>query len=214
MQLTVAGAPVSALFELGARPAVVHATVPFANGVYVMNIQAADTTGNAINVTSPFTIAVPVPIVSGVSPDVILHGITTTVAITGSGFYPGLALDIGPYSPPVVAYLSASKLGTVIPPSLVCGSHGITVTNLDGQAGTLADALVVTVPGDFNGDGVVDAMDVQAVATRWLLTAANPDPDGNPATPNYETRFDLDGDGVITVADIMRVAAVWGTVCE
>ena len=26
---------------------------------------------------------------------------------------------------------------------------------------------------------------------RWTLTAANPDPDNNPNTPNYESRYDV-----------------------
>jgi hypothetical protein len=66
---------------------------------------------------------------------------------------------------------------------------------------------------DFDGDGQVDVNDIQAVAIRWRLTAANPDPDNNPATPNYETRFDLDGDGDIDIVDIMLVSARWGERC-
>jgi hypothetical protein len=63
---------------------------------------------------------------------------------------------------------------------------------------------------DFNGDAQVDIIDIQAVAIRWRLTAANPDPDGDPTTPNYEVQYDVDGDGVITVRDIELVAAQWG----
>jgi len=49
--------------------------------------------------------------------------------------------------------------------------------------------------------------------TRWRLTAANPDPDADPATPNYGAAFDRDGDGEITVADMMPVAVAWGNGC-
>ncbi|MCX6028765.1 MAG: dockerin type I domain-containing protein [Chloroflexi bacterium] len=66
---------------------------------------------------------------------------------------------------------------------------------------------------DYDGDGQVTVADVQAVATRWRLTAANFDPDGNPATPNYAPAFDLDGDGVITVLDIQAAAAQLGAAC-
>jgi Ca2+-binding EF-hand superfamily protein len=66
---------------------------------------------------------------------------------------------------------------------------------------------------DFNGNGAVDIGDIMQVAIRWLLTAANPDPDNNPATPNYEAQYDVNGDGVITVVDIMMVAAQWGQTC-
>lgn len=63
---------------------------------------------------------------------------------------------------------------------------------------------VVTPPG-------VDTLDIQAVAAHWPLTAANPDPDGNPATPNYEARYDIDQDGDVDVVDIMLASAQWGT---
>ena len=66
---------------------------------------------------------------------------------------------------------------------------------------------------DFNGNGAVDIGDIMQVAVRWLLTAANPDPDNNPATPNYEDKYDANGDGVINVVDIMMVAAQWGQTC-
>jgi hypothetical protein len=64
---------------------------------------------------------------------------------------------------------------------------------------------------DLDGDRRVGIGDIQAVAGRRRLTAANPDPDGDPNTPNYGAAFDRDG--VITVADIMRVAAGWRDGC-
>ncbi|MFQ5857510.1 MAG: dockerin type I domain-containing protein [Anaerolineae bacterium] len=66
---------------------------------------------------------------------------------------------------------------------------------------------------DLDGDRQVGIADSQAVAGRWRLTAANPDPDGDPNTPNYGAAFDRDGDGEITVADIMEVAAQWDQGC-
>jgi uncharacterized repeat protein (TIGR01451 family)/CSLREA domain-containing protein len=66
---------------------------------------------------------------------------------------------------------------------------------------------------DFNGNGVVDVGDIMEVAIRWGLTAANPDPDNDPSTPNYEENYDVNGDGVVTVVDIMTVAAQWGQTC-
>ncbi len=57
----------------------------------------------------------------------------------------------------------------------------------------------------------VDTLDLQAIAARWPLTAAIPDPDGNPATPNYESRYDIDQDGDVDVVDIMLGSAQWST---
>ena len=73
---------------------------------------------------------------------------------------------------------------------------------------------VCTIRFDFDRNGRVDVGDVMEVAIRWRLTAANPDPDNDPATPNYEPRFDPDEDERITVVDIMTVSAQWGQSCE
>jgi len=66
---------------------------------------------------------------------------------------------------------------------------------------------------DFDGDGEVDGDDVQAVATRWRLTSAAPDPDGDPSTPNYDLSYDLDRDEIITVRDMMLISAQWSWPC-
>lgn len=58
---------------------------------------------------------------------------------------------------------------------------------------------------DHDGDHVVGMGDLAEVGIRWRLTAANPNPDNDTSTPDYEARFDIDGDGVITVSDIMAV---------
>ncbi|MBC8422415.1 MAG: DUF11 domain-containing protein, partial [Chloroflexi bacterium] len=57
---------------------------------------------------------------------------------------------------------------------------------------------------DFNGNGVVDVVDVMEVAIRWGLT---------PGDPNWNDKYDVNGDGAITVVDIMMVAAQWGQTC-
>lgn len=66
---------------------------------------------------------------------------------------------------------------------------------------------------DFNRSGTVDVSDVSAVAVRWALTAANPDPDGNPATPNYESLYDVIPNGEIDVVDVQTVANHWNQSC-
>lgn len=78
------------------------------------------------------------------------------------------------------------------------------------------ELTIATIPGDLIADCRVDVADIQAVAGRWRLSAATPDPDGDPITPNYKTRFDLDRDGDVDmdIVDVMRVAAQWGSTCE
>jgi hypothetical protein len=67
---------------------------------------------------------------------------------------------------------------------------------------------------DVDGDGDVDIADVMLVASRWRTSCENTDPDNNPDTPNYESRYDLDHDCDIDIVDIMLVAAHWGETCK
>jgi len=81
--------------------------------------------------------------------------------------------------------------------------------SLDDNAGAYYKACPLLE--DVDPSCKIDIGDVQAVAGRWRLTAANPDPDGDPDTLNYESRLDLDNNGIINIIDIMRVVAKWGT---
>ena len=67
--------------------------------------------------------------------------------------------------------------------------------------------------GDVNCNCEVEVGDVQQVASRWRTYCHNPDPDNNPATPNYDPLCDINKDGVINVVDIMLVVAHWGEIC-
>jgi carboxypeptidase T len=58
---------------------------------------------------------------------------------------------------------------------------------------------------DFDGNGEVDVVDIQRVASRWRMTDEDPD---------WDARYDLDGNGNIDIVDIMGVAAWWGERCE
>lgn len=86
-------------------------------------------------------------------------------------------------------------LGVALLPS---GDLLVTDTN-NGRVVRIAGA--VTLCYDFDGSGLVDVADIQAVAERW---------DG--AAP-YDARFDVIPDGVIDVVDVMTVAAQWGRAC-
>jgi hypothetical protein len=66
---------------------------------------------------------------------------------------------------------------------------------------------------DVTADGQVGVDDLIAVATRWTLTAADPDPDNDPLTPDYHALYDLNHDGVIDIVDIMLVSARWLETC-
>ncbi len=67
---------------------------------------------------------------------------------------------------------------------------------------------------DLDDDSDVDIADIMLVASRWRTSCDDPDPDGDPDTPNYGAQYDLDGDCDIDIVDIMLVAARWGGTCE
>ena len=56
----------------------------------------------------------------------------------------------------------------------------------------------VTIPGDVNGDGVVNILDVGVIAEYWLQTVP-------PGPPNA----DVNGDGIINILDVGVIAAHW-----
>ena len=67
---------------------------------------------------------------------------------------------------------------------------------------------------DYDHNGIIEAYDIGQVALRWTLTAANPDPDGDPGTPNYAPEYDLEFDGVIDMRDITEVTKDFGDTCD
>ncbi len=67
---------------------------------------------------------------------------------------------------------------------------------------------------DLDGNCVVNVADIMLVASRWRTSCADPDPDNNPDTPNYEGRYDLDHDCGIDIVDIMLVVVHWDERCE
>lgn len=66
---------------------------------------------------------------------------------------------------------------------------------------------------DFDGDSQVTVRDISRPAARWNTTMNDPDPDGDPSTPNYDPRYDANRDGVIDVFDIGLVAGHWLQPC-
>ena len=91
---------------------------------------------------------------------------------------------------------------------------GLPYQPLQVTAMRLASVLYHDGCPDYDHNGIIEAYDIGQVALRWTLTAANPDPDNDPNTPNYGPEYDLEYDGVIDMLDIMDAAENVGEFCD
>jgi hypothetical protein len=60
--------------------------------------------------------------------------------------------------------------------------------------------VTVTIPGDINGDGTVNGLDLAIMASAWLST---------PGMPNWKSNADINGDGVVNGLDLGIMAQYW-----
>ena len=62
--------------------------------------------------------------------------------------------------------------------------------------------IIITIPGDVNGDRTVDVLDRAGISAHWS---------GPPTGPlGYDANFDINGDGRIDVLDRAIASAHWG----
>jgi hypothetical protein len=69
------------------------------------------------------------------------------------------------------------------------------------------------VPGDLDGNGIVNIIDLQIIAGMYCYTAASPPMGGWPAD-FWMYYYDFNGDGHINLAEIIVVAKNFGRTCE
>jgi hypothetical protein len=68
---------------------------------------------------------------------------------------------------------------------------------------TIVDGIVkVKIPGDINGDDIVDIYDALLAAAAFAST---------PGDPNWNPAADLNGDGIVDIYDVITLAAYFGT---
>lgn len=75
------------------------------------------------------------------------------------------------------------------------GDYDVLVSNDCGTTASAPATLVVTCPGDGNGDGVIGGEDLGALLGAW---------------GSSEDTFDLNGDGTVDGADLGLLVAGWG----
>ncbi len=91
-----------------------------------------------------------------------------------------------------------------------CGNYTISVVaeTIQGEIDTTDNYFIngyvlVTIPGDVNGDRIVDIFDIGYISAHWYP--------GPPVGPlGYDYDYDLNSDGAIDIYDIGIVSSDWG----
>ncbi len=94
----------------------------------------------------PPTPVVPAPIVQAMAPNTGANTATVAVTITGQNFQPGCTASLGSVSLAGVSCPSPTTLLASVPADIVAGYYDLTVTNPDGQPGSLTRAYTATNP--------------------------------------------------------------------
>jgi len=140
--VTVGGEPCTALTISSnsvscTTPALSGAPSPNSEGVYSsVSVVVMDAAGRTSELSGAFTYA-DAPVVSSVSPDYVPTGLAA-VSITGSNFRNPFTVNVGSSCSLVSSTSISCSLSESSP-----GSMNVTVTNPDGQAGTLESAFEV-----------------------------------------------------------------------
>ena len=150
-----AGAAVS----LGGSPATgvtvvngttIAATTP-AHAAGAVNITVTNTDGQNGTLTAGFSYLLPAPTVSNASPNVGLTTGGTAITISGANFVAGVTVTVGGSPATGVAVLSGTTIAATTP-AHAAGAVNITVTNTDGQSGTLTSGFTYVLPAPTVGN--------------------------------------------------------------
>ncbi len=156
------------------------------------------------------TALVHAPIITSVQPDAGPIGGGTLITITGENFAPrSVKVFMGGVGAFDVRIVDDQTI-TAMTPAHRDGTVDVVVTNPSDLSGVLPDgftyeAEITSLPGDVNGDCVVDIVDIVLVAAHWGAQDGDAD---------YDPQCDLNQDGSINIADIMLVARHWGETCD
>jgi len=125
-----------------------------------------------------------------------VRGTAQTVQVTGASFLPGAVLNLSPdisAGTTTVSGTTMAAAGLTVSGSATLGTRILTLTNPDGRAGSLPDAIQVVKSPDTNGDCRIDGRDLNLIARAWNSTSAEPD---------YNALVDLDGDDYVGPDDL------------
>jgi hypothetical protein len=112
----------------------------------------------------------PAPLVSGVAPSCGPTAGGTALSIAGSDFRTGAVVWVGGSAATNVQVLGETAITAMTAPG-TAGTADVTVVNLDGQSGTIAEAFVYVAPPAFAGLAAVTA-GVEFATLTWPNAAS------------------------------------------
>lgn len=182
-------------------------------GTFTVTVNATDTEGLWCAMTKPVIVRPPDPPVAAFT--WVPQPITTneTATFDASTSLPGFN---GTHNIPITSYKWSFGDGniTTVPGLIIRHKYTVqgnytvtlTVTDANGFQGSKTQNVTVQdqphVPGDANGDGVVDGKDVAIVSKAYNT---------HPGDPAWDPRADLNGDLVVDGKDIAIVSKYYGT---
>lgn len=175
-------------------------TGSLAAGVYdVMGRNSA--TSPVVRLNGAYTVVVPQAVPITLNPKFAGKQGGTTITVTGSGFAQDSVLEVGGQKVQFT-FVSATQLTFKAPPQGAIGLVQVKVTNSDWTYGSADLQYIITdLVGDANGDGVVDAKDVEAIAKDEAGSVLITD-------PVLRYYADVDGDGELTTLDAYYVQQI------
>ncbi len=145
---------------------------------------------------------VPPPVVTGVTPAQGPEAGGTALTITGSGFQAGATVTMGG-SAATVGSASATSISATAP-AHAAGAVGVTVTNPDGQAATLAGAFTYQAPPPPGP--TLTGLTPTHGTLGTVVTITSPDLGTDPAA--VQVTFRAPAQGTMTVAPLALSAGV------
>src|SRR5436190_8433850 len=116
-----------------------------AHAAGVVNVTVTNADSQSATLTNGFIYAAPPPTVTTVAPASGSTNGGTALTISGSGFLTGATVTVGGTAATAVTVVNSSTI-TATTPAHAAGAVGLTVTNPDSQAATLAGSFTFVVP--------------------------------------------------------------------
>ena len=161
------------------------------------NVIVTNPDGKSDTLTGSFTYYFPAPILTRVEPDNDVVAGGAKVRILGENFQDRATVTIGGNTASNVTFVSPTEL-TVVVPAGVVGNADVIVTNPDDKSDTITDGFTYIEapqfpPYDVNHDGVVNILDLVAVAMQFN-------------TVGEDLPEDVNGDGTVNIFDLVAIA--------